>query len=151
QLNLKEQSEDRLAQDLDLRNDSVARAWKHFSNPTIRSKEEFRKALQLWANPSAPAHMRRAVLITVLKHPTHLSHLAELLEKVDLSTTRALVIDDEADQASLNTKARKGGQSPTYAVLLRIRSALLRHTFLQYTATPQANLLISIQDLLSPD
>src|SRR5690606_9105554 len=63
----------------------------------------------------------------------------------------ALVIDDEADQASLNTKVKKGEESSTYTRLRELRDALPCHTFLQYTATPQAPLLINIADTLSPD
>ena len=62
-----------------------------------------------------------------------------------------LVIDDEADQASLNTKVNQGQESTTYTRLSELRDALPSHTLLQYTATPQALLLINIADTLSPD
>ena len=61
-----------------------------------------------------------------------------------------LVIDDEADQASLNTKVKKGETSTTYQRILSLREYLPHHTFLQYTATPQAPLLINLIDVLSP-
>lgn len=62
----------------------------------------------------------------------------------------ALIIDDEADQASLNNQVRKGNESPTYQRIVQLRNLLHHHTFLQYTATPQALLLINIIDVLSP-
>ena len=61
-----------------------------------------------------------------------------------------LIIDDEADQASLNTLVNRGRQSTTYRRLLELRDVVPCHTFLQYTATPQAPLLINIIDALSP-
>jgi len=60
------------------------------------------------------------------------------------------VIDDEADQAGLNTRVVQGGQSTTYQRLVALRQCLPHHTYLQYTATPQAPLLINLIDVLSP-
>src|SRR5262249_37402555 len=60
------------------------------------------------------------------------------------------IIDDEADQASMNTKVQRGDESTTYRRIGEVRRACLHHTFLQYTATPQAPLLISLIDALSP-
>ena len=62
-----------------------------------------------------------------------------------------LIIDDEADQASLNTEVAQGEESTTYQCLMDMRESLPSHTYLQYTATPQAPLLISIIDSLSPN
>jgi hypothetical protein len=70
---------------------------------------------------------------------------------MDLQNVPVLLIDDEADQASLNTKVQQGEESTTYRRLRELREALPCHTFLQYTATPQAPLLINIADNLSPD
>jgi hypothetical protein len=70
-----------------------------------------------------------------------------------------LIIDDEADQASLNSYGRKNSKnndddedlvSSTYDSILHLRAVLPGNTYIQYTATPQANILISMQDLLSP-
>ena len=70
-----------------------------------------------------------------------------------------LIIDDEADQASLNTYARKNSKSEdweddefssTYSSILELRAALQNHSYIQYTATPQGPLLINLMDLLSP-
>lgn len=69
---------------------------------------------------------------------------------MNLNGTSVLIIDDEADQVSLNTEASQGEESATYSCLIRLRSSLPNHTYLQYTATPQAPLLINIIDSLSP-
>jgi DNA (cytosine-5)-methyltransferase 1 len=42
-------------------------------------------------------------------------------------------------------------QSTTYTNLLSLRNSLPHHSFLQYTATPQAPLLINLIDALSPE
>ena len=70
-----------------------------------------------------------------------------------------LIIDDEADQASLNGYAYKNSKSEdweedeytaTYKSIMNLRNSLPNHSYVQYTATPQGPLLISIVDLLSP-
>ena len=72
---------------------------------------------------------------------------------VDLATTPVLVVDDEADQAGLNAAVQDDDRdaTATYQAILDLRSALDRHTYLMYTATPQAQLLINLADVLSPD
>lgn len=93
----------------------------------------------------------RIVLITVLKNSARLNGVAGLLEKSqEARTVPALVIDDEADQASLNAGARKGKETPTYKALHRLRQALGPHLYMQYTATPFAPLLLEPNDHLSP-
>ena len=63
----------------------------------------------------------------------------------------ALIVDDEADQASLNTKVRATRRAATYAAIAELRKALPNHLYVQYTATPYAPLLLEPDDHLSPD
>lgn len=154
--NLKSQSERRLAKDLGL--DEAERAWVHFENPSLDKGDarSIQNALDMLSDPRMPPHKRRAVVVTVLKNHTRLGNLVAVLGQLKLSGVPTLVIDDEGDQASPNTKAsqnRKTGRkemSPTYEWIMKIKATLPHHTFLQYTATPQANLLIGIADVLSP-
>src|SRR6185503_14660623 len=68
-----------------------------------------------------------------------------------LRSIPAIVFDDEADQASLNTRPLDPNPSPIYLRINDLRDVLPHHTLLQYTATPQAPLLISRIDSLSAD
>lgn len=99
--------------------------------------------------------LKETVVITVLKNGTHLDRVTALLEALrDRQALRhvpVLVIDDEADQAGLNTLVRRQDESPTYRRIMRLRATLPQHSYLQYTATPQAILLISLMDELSPE
>jgi hypothetical protein len=90
------------------------------------------------------------VLITVLKNTSTLRKLNRVLQQLDLAAIPVLVIDDEADQAGLNTAVSRGAESTTYQRLVTLRQNLPHHAYLQYTATPQAPLLINIIDVLSP-
>lgn len=86
-----------------------------------------------------------------MKHYRRLDRLNDLLLELELDDIPALVIDDEADQAGLNNEVNQQRQSATYTRLLTLKSRLPHHTYLQYTATPQAPLLINIIDALSPN
>lgn len=104
-----------------------------------------------WSNPTTPRAWKQTAVVVVLKNYNRIRDLADALQRVGLGGLRVLVVDDEADQASLNTLVRRGRESSTYANLRALRDALPNHFYLQYTATPQAPLLIAIQDALSPD
>ena len=93
---------------------------------------------------------RRTVLVTVMKHHQHLQNLIDVLQQVNLQNVPTLLIDDEGDQAGLNTQVNQGDESTTYRRLLDLKTSLPLHSYLQYTATPQAPLLINLVDVLSP-
>lgn len=154
--NLLEQTTKRLKKDL-LTESENARLFKVYQSPTIADDihTKIQQALKLNHKP--------AILITVLKHYKHIGELHKIFKKSELKealgNNGVLIIDDEADQASLNTYARKNSKSEdweddefssTYSSILDLRATLSNHSYIQYTATPQAPLLINIMDLLSP-
>ena len=165
-VNLLEQSTTRVRKDL--RIDSrygFEQKWTQITNP--RSQEDFdiiSNALDQWANPTFPNDRCRTILITVMKNGSHLRNLSDLLNSMNLAGVPTLIIDDEGDQASLNTRARWAARegidvedltesdvSTIYRRITTLRNIFPHHTFLQYTATPQANLFINIMDRLSPN
>lgn len=144
------QSVDRLRRDLGI--ESGNRGWRHIpieraGAPNIQA---ITSALTEWADPDVPPRERRTLLVTVLKQHRNLLRLTEALQQINLTDVPTLIIDDEADQASLNSQVLNADQSATYMRLLELRDAVPRHTFVQYTATPQALMLINIIDMLSP-
>jgi len=143
------QTRDRLAEELRITPDDIPPSWLHLPNPDVSNEAIVRKLLKDWRDRTKAE--KATLLLTVMKHHQRLQNLNDLLAKLDLKETPAIVIDDEADQASLNTLINKGGESPTYQKILSIKARLPNHTFLQYTATPQAPLLINLIDTLSPD
>lgn len=126
-------------------------AWRLLRNPrpTPAQAQEIDDILQDWRTPIASGLQPQTLLITILKNTTHLRNLAALLERLDLRGVPGLVMDDEADQAGLNTAVNQGMESATHRELCRLRRALPHHTYLGYTATPQAPLLINIMDMSS--
>lgn len=149
--NLLDQNEDRLTGDLGILEER-GKFWRTLLNPkSPRDVESVRSALSMWDRYPDRKERCRTLLVVVMKNASRLDALRELLVGCDLTRTSAIIIDDEGDQAGLNTKARQNGESATYAAILRLRRAIPTHTYLQYTATPQAPLLISRIDMLSPE
>lgn len=93
----------------------------------------------------------RKIIIVGLKHHKHINKIAEIFDNDYLAGKSILIIDDEGDQATLNTKAYLSTMSSTYESVLNLKKRLKRHCFISITATPQANILIETFDKLSPD
>ncbi len=141
------------------------RKWTLLANPRrIEDRDIIETSLAQWSDPTFPNDRCKTVLITVMKHGSHLRNLTELLSELSLEQVPVLIIDDEGDQASLNTRARWAARSgfdideltetevsTIYRRINGLRAIFPHHTFLQYTATPQANLFINIMDRLSPN
>ena len=143
------QTTDRIAEDLDINSRSET-SWKPYVNPKFKNVEEVVCDMEEGLFNDKPV-----LLVTVMKNTSHLKNLLSLLRssKIKELGLKALIIDDEADQASLNTMANsdlENDASAIYSLIADIRLALSNHTFIQYTATPQAPLFISILDILSP-
>jgi hypothetical protein len=163
-ISLVNQSTNRLSVDLRL-NVRYDRKWTLLQNPTTREdRETIETTLTQWADNTFPNERCRTILITVMKHGSHLGNLTNILDGLNLEGVPVLIIDDEGDQASLNTRARWAARqgidvedltendvSTIYRRITGLRAICPHHTFLQYTATPQANLFINIMDRLSPN
>lgn len=155
--NLIDQSTTRLEQDLRINEN---RQWSSIKNPTLKlCYNNLNDKLQEWKDENFPQDEKRTILITVLKNRTHLHNLIELLAKLDMNGVPTLIIDDESDQASPNTFEQANAKNKTtaedklstiYKSILAIKATLPHHTFVQYTATPQANLFFNIYRELSP-
>ena len=104
----------------------------------------------------------KILLLPILKHYVHINTLAGILEncKDSLENKGVLIIDDEADQSSFNTHAKafaknnkknkEDDYSKTYGSIIHLKRAVPNHSYIQYTATPQAAFLIDNMDILSP-
>jgi len=104
-----------------------------------------------WDNISVFASKRMAVIVT-LKENTWLKKLNAIIRKIGI-TYPVIIIDDEADQAGLDANASKPGKKPTpiHDQITELKRLLPGHRYLQYTATPQAPLLISHKNELAPE
>jgi len=102
-----------------------------------------------------PIKFKTKYLFVIMKQQDHLDYLAKLLSKTrkELKDVNTLIIDDEADNASLNTLIKDddiGAESRIYNSIKNLRQSIPRHSLLQYTATPQSLLLTSATDQYRP-
>lgn len=150
--NLLDQTQKRLRKDLIGKNGANNDYYKIHSNPTTADIDDIVGNLESIEKP--------IVLIPTLKHYDHILKVRQIFNNSEIKELMAnetvIIIDDEADQASLNSYGRRNSKyeedskSRTYDAILKLRADLPGNTYIQYTATPQANILISMQDLLSP-
>jgi hypothetical protein len=77
--------------------------------------------------------------LVATKNASILKTLIQNFEKGNVKGLACLIIDDEADQASPNTKAGKddGSKSRIYELITELRAFFDKNTYLQVTATPQ--------------
>jgi len=105
-------------------------------------------------------HIRTYPFVIVCsKNSSHLSNLVEAFKKVGASGARGLsvlIIDDEADQASLNTYTQKNAKKSTEEIsainkhVTELRNFFQVNTYLQVTATPQSLFLQRPDGLYRP-
>ena len=120
-----------------------------------------RRDTEQWADTTFQKEDCSTILLTVMKNGSRLRNLTNVLRGLNLKGVPSLIIDDESDQASLNTRGRansrdgadvnEGEVSTIYRRINELRSIFSHHTFLQYTATPQANLFVNIMERISPN
>ena len=149
--NLKEQTSSRLRQDLLFDENEY---YKIFTDPSISDRNRIKNFMEIG---------QEVLLFPILKHYKHINSLAQIFEDPEIKNLvknfGVIIIDDEADQASFNTFAKKNAGkedwedddfSRTYSAILRLKKTLPNHSYIQYTATPQAAFLIDNNDILSP-
>ena len=163
--NLHQQTHRRLEHDLQARGRDDS-PWLIFSNPRSSGEVLSEIATVLKSGRVGTSsnkllqklHLgQKTVVVTVMKNKTRLGNVRKLMDAlaqsgIDLTRLPVLVVDDEADQAGLN--ARPGDEddaSATHAAIRSLRAAIPRHSYIEYTATPQAPLLVNLMDVLSPD
>ena len=151
--NLQNQTAERLQKDLKVDEDDVYIV-VDTSDSTVAVEDYVRNILETGTE---------VLLFPILKHYLHINKLAEVFYVPALATLLkqygVLIIDDEADQSSFNNYAKKNARKPdweeddfskTYASILNLKKSLPSHSYIQYTATPQAAFLIDSNDILSP-
>lgn len=91
----------------------------------------------------------KPVIITAMKRPGALEKVNTVLGKIDRSKIRGYIIDDEGDQASLNTsKNKEEDSSATYAQICKMKRLFNNPLYYSVTATPHANIFLdSISEL----
>ena len=94
----------------------------------------------------------KPVIFVSMKRPAAMRKIKALFKRLDKSEFKAFIIDDEGDQASLNTaKDKIKNASATYKEIVEMKSLLDDPMYLSVTATPQANIFLDNWSALRPD
>jgi len=125
--------------------DPTAPPWSRLTNAGLQG--DFNPGTHNDLNPQTPK------LAVIKKHVTVLRRLTEFLRRanVRLQDLPVLIIDDEADQASINTNYGKlvDGEdidpSKTNARIRELLGILPKSAYVAFTATPYANVLIDAE------
>lgn len=149
--NLKEQTSSRLRKDLLIEG---TEDYKIFADANVSDRNRIKNFLEFG---------NETLLFPILKHYQHINTLSQVFEDPEINNLLknygVIIVDDETDQASFNTFAKKNSDkeewedddfSRTYSAILRLKRSLPNHSYIQYTATPQAAFLIDNSDILSP-
>jgi hypothetical protein len=96
----------------------------------------------------------RKLIVCSLKHHSRINHLVNLLSGTKYSKDLSIIIDDEGDDVSQNTKKGKFKLQPerssTNDALVKLKNSLCRNNYLSVTATPQASMLLQKYQDLAP-
>ncbi len=94
----------------------------------------------------------KPIFLISMKRPVAMRKVNDLLGRIDKTNLKAFIIDDEGDQASLNTKKNKElDASATYAEIVSMKEHLDDPLYLSVTATPQALIFLDEYSRLRPD
>lgn len=138
--NLRRQTQMRLEKDI-FRPDSK-HPWHRLTLPDSDFGEPS-NGNALFQNPAQP------IVAVVKKNASRLENLRTFLEEIPeelRATVPAMIIDDESDQATPNTKADKDELSRINELVRDVWNLLPTSTYLAYTATPFANVLMDPDD-----
>lgn len=94
----------------------------------------------------------KPIFIISMKRPVAMKKVNDLFSRINTENLKAFIIDDEGDQASLNTKRNKAiDASATYAEIVKMKKLLNDPLYLSVTATPQALIFQDEYSSLRPD
>lgn len=94
----------------------------------------------------------RPLIIASMKRQVALGKVNNCFEKIIKTKYKAFIIDDEGDQASLNTEKNKlEDSSATYREICRMKEIMKDPIYYSVTATPQANIFQPDISKLMPD
>ena len=156
-LTLNDQTFGRMCEDLNAKSNKD----KFIIRQDFENQDSFKNIYRKWSDPDIEESQRRSLIVIIKKNKSSIEKLIKSFGKLELSKTPSIIIDDEADQASLDTKESKkfkegiesgtGEFSTTHKYINLLRDRLRFNSYIQYTATPQALTLLNNNNLLSPD
>lgn len=106
---------------------------------------DFNKATEDTMRGVTSDHVREPLVFVIKKNANSLREISLWLESNCKDDGPLLLIDDEADNASINVKYDKGDISKINGQIRKILGLFSQSAYIGYTATPFANVLIDSQ------
>lgn len=91
------------------------------------------------------------IILVSLKKNSRINEANKVISKLQDDDIKPFIIDDEGDQASLNTEFLKKKESATYNSILNMKRILKNPPYISTTATPYANLFLPELSELRPE
>lgn len=95
--------------------------------------------------------LNKPIIFVSMKKPIALEKICRITKLLSNHNMKTFIIDDEGDQASLNTKFKQKTKSSTYNQIIEMKKNLDNPLYLSVTATPQANVLLGEYSELKPN
>ncbi len=158
---LKAQNQDRIKEVLNAI-DPDNKKFSYYSfdpyTPNPQEDNQLRNQIKSLVKKKKFIKQNKMIVLCMLKHEKYINDISNLFFHKDLKVCnypiKSLILDDEADQASLNTHAKKNTapRSATNSSILNLKKSHTQFcTYIQVTATAQSILLQEKDDPLSPD
>lgn len=163
--NLRNQTRNRLSKDLGDADDiEVVFTGKHFDvdqQAALLARRLLSYDSESPSSNSLTWSKKKLVYVVLKTMSGHINKLQEMFQKVHsevgtsqrLERSPILIIDDECDQASPNgrTNREQADATATYIALAELRNIVGKHSYVGYTATPYANVLMDVNSELRPE
>lgn len=139
---------DRGVPDIFIKEPADRKRWNRLSSAGLENDGEFSAAI---LDPFSSICKRSTPTIAVIKKNVKvMERLIKYIEKSDLDCRKympLLIIDDEADQASIDTNAKDPDTEPseTNKKIRKLLGMFPKKAYVGYTATPFANVLIDMK------
>lgn len=116
---------------------------KYYAVPFTNGKYDFNKVVKESQNSSS-TDFNKPVILVVKKNGSVLNHVIAALKAKEsrLDRENILIIDDEADNASINTKNPDKDPTKINSCIRKIFNNYNIATYIGFTATPYANIFI---------
>lgn len=120
---------------------------KYYGIPMTNRDYDFTKFIKETTNTTT-GDFNKPVVMVVKKNTSTLTHMKDWVTpgKFDSKIQNILIIDDEADNASVNTKKPNEDPSTINRLIRELYNNFPVATYIGYTATPFANILIDPYD-----
>jgi hypothetical protein len=124
--------------------------------PVVRSWDDWREDPRDFADDIRRYLEDTGVVLVSTKNGKNLENLIAVLKRLGAGCVPGMILDDEADNASLNTNAARMARGSTdlpsriFELIGKVRDVMPSHVFVQITATPQSLLLQSLESASRP-